>query len=67
MTGQRRGQRAPWPKRLSRDELDGRKLQPGDRVWCAGRPYVVTGITAEGRICAKYDPRPQPPQHGAPR
>lgn len=58
----RRQQAGLWPKPQTRAELDSRKIDVGDRVWCAGRPYVVSHINADGTVGAHYDPRHQSAQ-----
>lgn len=49
-----------WHKRRApadhqtKASLDQRKPEVGDRVWCAGRPCVITHINADGSTGLAY-------------
>lgn len=54
-------------QRLARTEIDQRKPQVGDRVWCAGRPCVITHINADGSTGLAYVRLPATAPGGKPR
>jgi hypothetical protein len=61
MTWKRR-QECFWPKPHTRAQMDGRRPEVGDRVYCAGRPYIIEYVNRDGTVGIAYDTRAQPPQ-----
>ena len=58
-----RPQRRTWQRPLSRAEMDQRRPDVGDHVWCAGRPFIISHVNADGSLGLEYDApakRPQP-------
>jgi len=53
----RRNQPGFWATPLTRAQMDQRKPEVGDRVSCAGRPYVIEYINADGSLGIAYDGR----------
>lgn len=56
-----RPQASLWAAPRTRAEIDMHRLAVGDRVWCAGRPFVVSHILQDGRAGVVYDSRAHPP------
>jgi hypothetical protein len=64
----RNQQRALWSNPQTRTQMDDqRKPQVGDRVWCAGRPCVITHINADGSTGLAYVRLPATAPGGKPR
>lgn len=60
----RRRQPGLWAPPPTRAQIDSHRLDVGDRVWCAGRPYVVEYVNEDGSVGIVYDRPRQKPNPG---
>lgn len=56
-----------WRPALTRAEMDQRRPEVGDRVWCGGHPFVIEYINADRSLGVVYDPPRRPQQNESSR